>query len=76
MSESISKTMFKKMRMLSKDELIKKLVATSNYAENMKAANLLLMYQAKQLNEKLNSAPQEAVAGETKQSEGQSNEGT
>ena len=54
MSESISKTMFKKMRQLTKDQLIDKLVATSNYAEQMKAANMMLLYQAKQLNEKLN----------------------
>lgn len=73
-TESISKTMFKKMRMLTKDQLIDKLVATSNYAENMKAANMVLMYQVKQLNEKLNGVPQD-VAASTNPSEGQTNEG-
>ena len=52
--ESISKTMLKKIRALSKNELVEKLVAVSNYAEEMKAANMILMYQVKQLNDKLN----------------------
>lgn len=64
------------MRALTKDQLIDKLVATSNYAEQMKAANMLLMYQVKQLNLALNPVPQDAVAGETNPSEGKTNEGT
>ena len=75
MSESISKTMFKKMRALTKDQLINKLVATSNYAENMKSTNILLLYQVKQLNEKLNEPIQDVAAPETNPSEGSSNEG-
>lgn len=66
--------MFKKIRALTKDQLIEKLVATSNYAEHMKVTNMLLMYQVKQLNEKLNGETQD-VSAELNPSEGQTNEG-
>lgn len=72
-SESISKTMIKKIRALTKDQLVSKLVDIHNYAESQKAANMLLMYQVKQLNEKLNGKPQEA-ATETITSEEVKNE--
>lgn len=74
--ESISKTMIKKIRMLTKDQLISKLVDVSNYAESMKASNMILLYQVKQLNEKLNGKPQDAAAETITTSEGQKNEDT
>lgn len=64
-AESISKTVIKKLRALTKDQLVEKIVALSNYAEEMKAANMILLYQTKQLNEKLNGTSQEAQAVET-----------
>ncbi len=72
--ESISKTMIKKIRALSKDQLVAKLIDVHNYAEAQKATNMILLYQVKQLNEKLNGKPQDAAA-ETKTSE-EKNEGT
>lgn len=62
--ESISKTMIKKIRALTKDQLVDKLISVHNYAEAQKATNMILLYQVKQLNEKLNGVPQE-VAAET-----------
>ena len=44
-SESVSTTMLKKMRQLTKNQLVDKLVDLNNYAENMKAANMLLLYK-------------------------------
>lgn len=66
-TESISKTMIKKLRAMTKDQLVERLVATSNYAEQQKAASLLLMYQAKQLNEQLQNLRNEIkqLKGET-----------
>lgn len=48
--ESISTTMLKKMRQLTKNQLVDKLIAINNYAENMKAANMLLMYKLDSIN--------------------------
>lgn len=71
--ESISKTALKKIRALTKDQLVDKLVALSNYAEEMKAANLILMYQVKQLNDQLNKNNK---AQDEQKEQGSSNEAT
>lgn len=71
--ESISTTMIKKIRALNKNQLVAKLIEVHNYAESQKAANMVLIYQVKQLNEKLNGKPHDAVT-ETTTSEEVENE--
>lgn len=46
--ESISTTMLKKMRQMTKNQMVDKLIALNNYAEDMKAANMLLHYKLNQ----------------------------
>lgn len=50
-TEGFSKTAMKMIRRQSKDQLVHQVVQLNNYAENQKAANMLLMYKLKTLDE-------------------------
>lgn len=52
-SESFSTTALKMIRRHSKDQLVSHVVNLNNYAEQQKAANMILFYQVKNLNEEL-----------------------
>lgn len=59
--ESFSKSAIKMIRRQSKDQLVSQVIALNNYAENQKAANMILMYKVKQLNDELLKAHAELL---------------
>lgn len=50
-TEGFSATAMKMIRRQSKDQLVYQVVQLNNYAENQKAANMILMYKVKTLDE-------------------------